>query len=230
MENLKNFEEKNLQSIFDRKVLSIIQHLHPYVKHRLYIAESTGILPKNMYTSNGIIDDSIVKLYKKGFNKDAETNKIKLELFKIIDNDLDALFKKEAFHKNTLSTDFILKDELDSLNEIYTIDEDFDYIMNDELNDISYKQNNNHNHVFLYDIDDSTILNTFEFKDISPLNKEKILGSIYSRLSMKVSDIIDLYAFGKLTYEEISKVKQIDIKRIEKIFKAFDKRFKRNLS
>lgn len=227
---MENLEEKKSKSIFDKKVLSIIQHLHPYVKHRLYIAESTGILPKNMYTSNGIIDDSIVILYEKGFDKDAEVTKIKLELFKIIDNDLEALFKKEAFHKKTLSTDFILKDELDSLNEIYTIDEDFDYIMNDELNDISYKQNNKHNHAFLYDIDDSTILNTFEIKDVSPLIKEKFLGSIYSRLPINVSDIIDLYAFGKLTYEEISKVKQIDIKRIEKIFKAFNKRFKRHLS
>jgi hypothetical protein len=228
MENLKYFEEKNSQSLFDKKVLAAIQHLYPYVKHRLYIAESTGILPKNMYSSTGIIDDSIVKLYNKGFNIDSETGKIKLELFKIVDHDLDVLFKKEAFHQKTLSTDFILKDELDSLNEIYTVDEDFDYIMNDELNDISYKQQNNQNHMFLYDNDDSTILNAFEIKEDS-FNKKKFLGSIYSRLPIKISGIIDLYAFGKLNYEEISKVKQLNIDRVEKIFKAFNKRFRRNL-
>lgn len=227
MENLKSFDEQKSKSIFDKKVLSVIQHLHPYVKHRLYIAESTGILPRNMYTSTGIIDDSIVKLYSKGFDKDAESTAIKLELFKIADNDLEALFKKEAFHKNTLSTDTILKDELESLNEVYTVDEDFDFIMNDELNDISYKQQNSQNHMFLYDSDDSTIFNAFEVTDIPPKNKEKFLGSIYSRLPMKVSDIIDLYVFGKLNYEEISKVKHMEIGRIEKIFEAFNKRFKR---
>lgn len=227
MENLKSFDEQKSKSIFDKKVLSVIQHLHPYVKHRLYIAESTGILPRNMYTSTGIIDDSIVKLYSKGFDKDAESTAIKLELFKIADNDLEALFKKEAFHKNTLSTDTILKDELESLNEEYTVDEDFDFIMNDELNDISYKQQNSQNHMFLYDSDDSTIFNAFEVTDIPPKNKEKFLGSIYSRLPMKVSDIIDLYVFGKLNYEEISKVKHMEIGRIEKIFEAFNKRFKR---
>ena len=229
MKNLKYFEEKMSQSVFDKKVLSAIQHLHPYVKHRLYIAESIGILPKNMFSSSGIIDDSIVELYNKGFDKDAEMNAIKLELFKIVERHLKTLFKKEAFHKNTLSTDFFLKDELESLNEIYTIDEDFDFIMNDELNDISYKQQNNQNHMFLYDIDDSTIFNAFEVKDVTPKSKEKFLGSIYSRLPMKVSDIIDLYAFGKLDYNEISKVKQLDIERVEKIFKAFNKRFKKNL-
>ena len=230
MENLKSFDEQKSKSIFDKKVLSVIQHLHPYVKHRLYIAESTGILPRNMYTSTGIIDDSIVKLYSKGFDKDAESTAIKLELFKIADNDLEALFKKEAFHKNTLSTDTILKDELESLNEEYTVDEDFDFIMNDELNDISYKQQNSQNHMFLYDSDDSTIFNAFEVSDIPPKNKEKFLGSIYSRLPMKVSDIIDLYVFGKLNYEEISKVKHMEISRIEKIFEAFNKRFKRKSS
>jgi hypothetical protein len=122
-----------------------------------------------------------------------------------------------------------LKDELESLNEVYTIDADFDFIMNDELNDISYKQQNNQNHMFLYDIDDSTIFNAFEVNDVTPKSKEKFLGSIYSRLPMKVSDIIDLYAFGKLDYKEISKVKQLDIERVEKIFKAFNKRFKKNL-
>lgn len=229
MENLKYFEEKNSQSIFDKKVLTAIRHLYPYVKHRLYIAESTGILPRNMYSSTGIIDDSIVKLYKKGFDKDADATTLKLELFKIVDNDLEALFKKEAFHKNTLSTDSILKDELESLNEVYTVDEDFDYIMNDELNDISYKQQNGQNHTFLYDSDDSTIFNVFKVSDIPSKNNEKFLGSIYSRLPMKVSDIIDLYVFGKLNYEEISKVKQMNIDRVEKIFKAFNKRFRRNL-
>ena len=224
---MKSLEEKNLQSVFDKKVLSIIHYIHPYVKHRLYIAESTGILPRKMYSSNGIIDDSIIKLYNRGFDKDADTNHIKLELFKIVDNDLEELFKKEAFHKKTISTDFILKDELDGLDEKFTVDEDFDYIMNEELNDISYKQNNNHDHEFLYDIDDSTLLNTFEIKDISPSKKEKFLGSIYSRIPIKVSDIIDLHVFGKLNHQEISMVKQMEISRIEKIFDAFNKRFKR---
>ena len=224
---MKSLEEKNSQSIFDKKVLSVIQYIHPYVKHRLYIAESTGILPRKMYSSNGIIDDSIIKLYNKGFYKDADTNHIKLELFKIVDNDLEELFKKEAFHKKTLSTDFILKDELEKLNENFTVDEDFDYIMNEELNDISYKQNNKHDHEFLYNVDDSTLINTFEIKDISPSKKDKFLGSIYSRLPIKVSDIIDLHVFGKLDYEEISRVKQMEFMRIEKIFNAFNKRFKR---
>lgn len=227
MNNIKHIE--NPKTKFDKKVLSAIQHLHTYVKHRLYIAESIGILPKNMYTSNGIIDEGIIKLYKKGFDVDADAMLIKIELFKITDTYLDELFRKEAFHQKTISTNSILKEELDSLKENYTVDEDFDFIMLDELNDISYKQDDNQEHVFLYDDNESTLLSAFEIEDISAKNKKEILGSMYSWLPIKASDIIDLYVFGKLSYEEISKVKQIEIESVEKIFKTVSKRFIKNL-
>lgn len=230
MKNSKHIEDKNPQTIFDKKVISVIQHLQPYVKHRMYIGESVGILPKNMYTSSGIIDEGIIKLYEKGFNKDAETMFIKLELFKIVDKDLDTLFKDEGFHKNTVSTNSILKEELDGLRETYTVDEDFDYIMSEELNDISYKQNNKHKHLFIYDDNYSSILNAFEVEDISNFNRKKFIGSMYSVLPVKTSSIIDLYVFGKLNFEEISKVTQIEIEIVEKIFSAVNNSFRKNLS
>ena len=99
MGTLNKINSKTTKTEFDKKVLSSIQHLHPYVKHRLYIGESTGILPKNMYFGNGIIDESIAKLYENGFDIDASAMAIKLKLFKLVDKDLDELFKKEAFHQ-----------------------------------------------------------------------------------------------------------------------------------
>ena len=49
---------------FGKLVLSIVSQLQPYVKHRIYIAETMGIIPHNMYRSTGIIDDAMVTLYK----------------------------------------------------------------------------------------------------------------------------------------------------------------------
>jgi len=219
----------NLKTEFEKKVLSAKQHLHSYVKHRLYIGESMGILPKNMYTTNGIIDEGILKFYERGYDQDASTMFIKLELFKIIDNDLDELFKKESFHKNTMSTSTILKEELDNLEESFTVDDDFDYIMLDELNDISYKQDKTHKHVFLYDDNGSDILNAFDVEDISSINRKKKLGNMYSSLSIKVTDIVDLYVFGKLNFEEISKIKQLEINLVEKIFNYVNKHFMKPL-
>ena len=228
MSTLQKINSKTTKTEFDKKVLSAIQHLHPYVKHRLYIGESTGILPKNMYTGNGIIDEGIVKIYENGFDIDTDAMEIKLKLFDIVDKFLDELFKKEAFHQKTISTNTILEEEMDRLKEDYTIDADLDLILNTELNDISYKQDNTE-HIFVYDDSYSDVLNAFDIEDPAKLKSKNLLGSLYSWLPIMAADIIDLYSFGKLTFEEIAKVKHIEIENVEKIFDAVKKSFRNHL-
>lgn len=225
MSSLKEISSKSAQTAFDKKVLSVVQHLHPYVKHRIYIAETTGILPKNMYSSNGIIDDCIIELYSKGFNIDAERLAVKLELFKLVDNYMNELFKKEAFHKNTISTDTILQDELARLGEDYTIDADLDLILNTELSDISYKQDNSA-HLYLYEDKETSLLKAFELEDLTVTESPKVFGRFYSWLPVNISNIIDLYIFGNLEFDEIAKIKNIETSRVELIFEKVKKSFR----
>ncbi|AXP82862.1 hypothetical protein CJ739_3802 [Mariniflexile rhizosphaerae] len=229
MSSIERLNEKATQTAFNKKVVSASQQLHPYVKHRLYIAESTGIIPKKMYASNGIIDESIAKFYEKGYDIDIDTNTLKLKLFKIVDADLDAIFKKEAFHKNTISTNSILVEELDALEENYTIDDGFDYVMNEDLDDISYQQNGHSKHLFLYDDDSNSVLNALDTNAISLNNHKKTLGNLYSWLPLNVSNIVDLFVFGKLSFEEISKIKSIETKRIVHIFDEIKKNFNNHI-
>tara|TARA_R110000868_G_scaffold194178_2_gene439501 strand:- start:1190 stop:1882 length:693 start_codon:yes stop_codon:yes gene_type:complete len=226
---IDKINDKATKTAFDKRVITATQHLHSYVKHRLYIAESTGIIPKNMYSSNGIIDDAIATFYEKGYDIDSDVTTIKLNLFKIVINDLNRLFKKEAFHKNTISTSTILEEELDDLEENYTMNADWDFILNEELNDISYKQDRKHKHLFLYADNDSSVLNAFEVEEASLNNSKQILGNLYSWMPLNVSNIIDLLVFGKLSFEEISKVKSIEVKRVEFIFEEVKKKFKEHI-
>ncbi len=228
MSTYQKINSKSTKTEFDKKVLSAIQHLHPYVKHRLYIGESTGILPKNMYFSNGIIDDGIVKVYENGFDIDADAMEVKLKLFEFVDKHLDELFKKESFHKDTVSTNTILEKELDRLKEDYTIDADLDLVLNTELNDISYQQDNSE-HIFVYDDNYSEVLNAFEVENMASIKSKNLLGSLYTWLPTMAADIIDLYSFGKLTFEEIGKIKHIDVEKVEKIFDAVKKSFRSHL-
>ena len=229
MSSTEKLNEKATQIAFDKKVVAVSQLLHPYVKNRLYIAESMGIIPKNMYESMGVIDESIAKFYENGFDIDMETNTLKLKLFKYADVELDAIYKKEAFHKNTVSTNAMLVEELDALEEKYTIDGGFDFIMNDELNDISYQQNNKEKQLFLYDDDDNSFLGTFEMENVSENKSKVILGGLYSWLPLNVSSIIDLLVFGKLSFEEIAKVKSIEVKRVKFIYEEVNIKFKDHL-
>jgi hypothetical protein len=228
MSTFKELSSKSAQTAFDKKVLSAVPHLHPYVKHRIYIAESTGILPKNMYSSNGIIDECIIQLYSNGFNIEAERMAIKLELFKLVDNYMNELFKKEVFHKNTISTDEIRKHEIAKLGEEYTIDADLDLILNTELNDISYRQDMD-NELYLYEDKETSILRAFELENLSKTESPKVFGRFYSWLPINISNIVDLYIFGDLEFEDIAKIKNIATSRVELIFDKVKKSFRSHL-
>ncbi|MBC3759947.1 hypothetical protein H7U19_16155 [Hyunsoonleella sp. SJ7] len=227
---IDQLNDRSTKIEFDKKVVSVTQHLQAYVKHRLYVAESTKIVPRNMYRSNDIIDEGIAKFYEKGYNIDAETPEIKIELFKIVDADLDELFQKEAFHQNTMSTTGILEDELDGLDEQFTVDEDFDFVMHEELSDISYHQNDRDKHVFVYDDNNVQIQNAFDISDISTRRTKHLLGKFYTWLPLRVSDIVDLFVFGKLSFEDISKIKNIEVKRVERILELVIEDFKEHLN
>ena len=228
MSTIKELSAKSAQTTFDKKVLTAVQHLHPYVKHRIYIAESTGILPKNMYSSNGIIDECIITLYSKGFNIEAEYAAVRLELFKLVDNYMNELFKKEVFHKNTISTDEIRRNEIAKLGEEYTIDADLDLILNTELNDISYRQDMD-NELYLYEDKETSILRAFELENLSKTQSPKVFGRFYSWLPINISNIVDLYIFGNLDFDDIAKIKNITTSRIELIFDRVKKSFRSHL-
>jgi hypothetical protein len=153
---------------------------------------------------------------------------IKLELFKIVDNYMNDLFKKEAFHKNTISTDTILQDELSKLGEDYTIDGDLDLVLNTELSDISYHQDHS-NHLYLYEDKESSILKAFELEDLSASQPPKLFGRFYHWLPINVSNIVDLYIFGKLNFEDIATIKNVETTRVELIFDKVKKSFRRHL-
>ncbi|GAA3573972.1 hypothetical protein [Snuella lapsa] len=222
MSSIEKMNDEATKSVFDKKVLTATQQLHPYVKHRLYIASSTGVIPKNMYTSNGIVDESVAQLYESGYNIDNSALDIKLKLFKIANSVLDNLFEKEAFHKDTMSTNTLLEAERNHLKEDFTFDEGFDFIMKDSLNDDFYSKKDNRSPLFLYDDNTNSVLNAFKMEPSSS-NTKTVLGDFYSRLPLNVSNIIDLYAFGKLSFEDISKVKSIEERRIQRIFDELKK-------
>lgn len=224
----KYFKEDDRKE-FNKRLLSIVPHLHPYVKHRLYIAESTGVLPKNMYCSNGIIDEAILAFYQNGFDANIDTLSLELKLFKIADELIDELYVKEGWHQNNISTSYILEEELSRLEENFTVDSDNDLIMFEDLNDICYHQNKEKKQPFIYDDTGSEILKVINFDESTDHKKQKLLGKFYSWLPMETSNIIDLFIFGKLNFEEIATIKNITSQEVKETIINVRKSFRRNL-
>ncbi len=229
----ENSNSSKQHNEFGRKILSIIAQIHPYVKHRLYTAETRGVIPHNMYNSTGIIDDAIVKLYEKYEGKLNDEQEIKLRLFSITSQRLSLLFIKEAFHKETMSTNQILDDELKLLEENMEMDANDDLSMEEDLDDISYHQADFKKPMYLYADAEKNIINTLDMHDSRiDINNEKRMAfnKVYNWLPLKTSNILDLFVFGKLNYDEIAQIKGVDTQSIKITIQAVGKTFRKNLN
>ena len=229
---MKDYKFERAHDVFGKKVLKAIDRVFPYVKQRLYVAENKGIIPRNMYKTYGIIDDAIVKLYTDYKERLTDENDIKLTLFALVDKQLRALAKKEAFHTDTMSTSEILKNELQQLEEKFVVDADNDLLMPEELDDISYHQKDFEKKVFLYDDMEEHLISAldipFSRQELTD-NKRKALNLLYHRLPEETSNVLDLFIFGKLTYDEIAVIKEVDVYDIKKSIHEISVIFTKNM-
>ncbi len=219
MENvnkLKVHQEKSKSKKFSKKILKLIPELKPYVKHRLFLGEQLGIIPKNMYHSTGIVDDAIISLYQSDISDMQNLSDLRINLFEHTAKRLREIFQQEKWHQEAISTDKILHQELNKLKEKFTYNADEDFIMNEELTDISYHQKDFSKELFLFEDSDQIVKQTF---DLSFLNDErkKMFTKLYQFLSIEASDVIDLHVFGKLNTTEIAQINKVEEKQVSAI-------------
>jgi len=231
MKNTGSNSMKRPKSL-DKKVLSNISILHPYVKQRLKVAESLGIIPKNMYKSSEIIDDVVLEIYENKTDKKIDINQLKLMMFSMSNKKLFKLFKNEEWHKNSISTKVLLDEELALLEEKFTIDSGFDLIMNEELEDISYHQHDGEPHLLESDAIQFDIADFLNLKDklfFKDKGKQNLVLKMYGELSLQSSNIVDLHVLGKLKLDEICKILVLHITEVEKVITFVKDNFRKYL-
>lgn len=231
MKNTGSNSMKRPKSL-DKKVLSNISILHPYVKQRLRVAESLGIIPKNMYKSSEIIDDVVLEIYENKTDKKIDINQLKLMMFSMSNKKLFKLFKNEEWHKNSISTKVLLDEELALLEEKFTIDSGFDLIMNEELEDISYHQHDGEPHLLESDAIQFDIADFLNLKDklfFKDKGKQNLVLKMYGELPLQSSNIVDLHVLGKLKLDEICKILVLHITEVEKVITFVKDNFRKYL-
>ncbi|MCF8713502.1 hypothetical protein JM658_01570 [Joostella atrarenae] len=227
MKSLEKLKEKDSPTAFDKDILSYMEFLHPYVKHRLYVAESKGILPRNLYNSTGIIDDAILKIYED--NLQEKGGDTKLLLFKVVDDILKSVFAKEIQNSNTENSDDFLKGELQSLEIEYFVDAGNEVVLYKDLDDISYNQQNDFDMVYQDETANTEVISTFDLHNEVYHSDNATVGNFYKLLPECVSSIIDLKTFGKLTETEIAKLYNLDVKKVENVVNDAVQQFKEHM-
>jgi len=216
----------------DKKTLAIIHLLHPYVKQRIRVGENLGILPRNMYKSNEIIDEVVLEIYEQGLQKSKEKEELRLIMFEKVNSRINALLESEQWHQDSISTKIILEEELKQLEENFTMDADNDYVMNEDLDDISYHQNDKQQTSLPYDDAEEgirTLLGIDTIKKESYRTDRKSLRRLYYKLPLTSSNIVDLYVLGKLSFQQIAVILKLDILEVKEIIGFVKENFKKQM-
>ena len=220
-------------SSFEKKTLTVVHLLHPYVKQRLRVGENSGILPKNMFKANEIIDEVLLSIYEKDSNKNLDKNELRLTMFQLTNKKLQSLFEDEKWHKRSISTKILLDEELKSLEENFTVDGNNDLIMDEDLDDISYHQNDHEVYSLASDGSQENVLELLDIKDTSVFDKEENKNNfdrMYKMLPLQTSNVIDLYILGKLNIQEISQILNVYILEVKKIIDFVKENFKKYIN
>jgi len=204
----------------EKKTLTVVHLLHPYTKQRIRVGENLGYFPRNMYKSNEIIDEVVLQIYEKGFHTSKDAEALRLIMFEMLNTRLTTLFESEEWHKDAISTKFILEEELKQLEEKFTLDAGNDLIMNEELDDISYHQNDGEKASLPYDESEEgvkTFLGLDEIKRYENFDNRNTLRKVYYKLPINTSNIVDLYILGKLSFHEIAVILKLEVSEVKEI-------------
>lgn len=216
----------------DKKTLSTVQLLHPYVKQRIRVAEKLGIFPRNMYKSNEIIDEVVLKVYEQDLHKSLNQEDLRITMFKLTFDRMNELLESEEWHKDSISTKLILEDELKQLEENFTMDADNDLIMNEDLDDISYHLNDREGVSLPYDEEEEGVKVLFgldEEESQSSWQGRTDIRKLYYKLPLTTSNIVDLYILGKLSFAEIASILKTEIAEVKEIVNFVKETFRKQM-
>ena len=118
------------------------------------------------------------------------------------------------------------------MEENFTIDADNDYVMNEDLDDISYHQNDKQHTALPYDEAEEgirTLLGMDTIKKEDNWTDRKSLRRLYYKLPLNSSNIVDLYVLGKLSYQEIALILKLDILEVKEIIGFVKENFKKQM-
>jgi len=193
---------------FNEVLTGLLPKLERYIRHRLKIYELKKIFPKNYYAPEGIVGDIYLKVYE-DFDNIKDSRDLKIKIFRLADEILESYAAKHMPVRKKISVDKILKEELKMLNEDYTVDADGDLILLEELDDISYKQDEFKRKTFLFDPSALKSFATALGLSVDDFQDEKLramFGSLYANLPETSRRILDLVSHAGLTPAETAEV------------------------
>ena len=211
-------KESSFQEFYKRSSGAITK-LKKFAAAKLKLAEKEGLIDKGFYDANEILDEVFMDVFKT-YSKDQDEKQLRHTLFLKTILKINHKIERENQFGDIINFDAILKDEMNSLKENYSIEADGDYVFDEELDDISYKQNSfNPAHFILDQPMEMELTGKLDLSDTSLFSdKNRILfGASFYTLPPISKTIIELYVFGDQEIDEISETLSVDKKTVQNV-------------
>lgn len=211
---------------FYKKSLAAIPSLKKFAATKLNLAEKEGLIDKEFYDANGILDEVFMDVFKT-FSNDMDEKQLKQTLFLKTIQKINHKIEKENQFADDINIDAILKDELNLLKEDYSVEADGDYIFDEDLDDISCQQNRFNPVKFILDEPmELEITGKLDLNDISLFSdRSRILfGASFYTLPPISKNIIELYVFGNHDILEISQTLKVSEDTVRKVIERVKER------
>jgi hypothetical protein len=219
IKELQHLNQENDFQEFYKKISTTIDILKKFATAKLKLAEKEGLIDKGFYEANGILDEVFMEVFKTYVNNTDEKQLHQTLFLKTIQI-INQKIERENQFADHINIDSILKDELNLLKEDYSVEADGDYIFDEDLDDISYKQNNfNPSHFILDQPMELELTGKLDLSDTSLFSDRNrvLFGASFYTLPPISKTIIELFVFGNQEIFEIAKTLSTDEKTVKKV-------------
>jgi DNA-directed RNA polymerase specialized sigma24 family protein len=230
VKKLQEYKKSGDKEKFYNELLEILQNLRKVVHLKIKQLEKKGIIEKNMYSAQEIVDDVFMKIYEELEEEEVlDEKKLKVRLFVIAKELLDNIRAENG--KEKISTEALLKEEFKELNEKYSVDANGNVVLIEELDDISYHLDDYKDKILLLNQDNfDELVESFDLVkkgEELPQEQVKVISGYYSNLPEISLSLVSHFSFGKLTVEEIAEIHGISVKSVNDIINQVKSKLKK---
>ena len=220
-------DHPDFKAFYD-KVVGVDPDLKNFIQSSLLASENQGLIDRGYYDHEGVSDEVYLAVFQ-DYTADTPVEALRILLFRRALFKLDQLIRDEVNTPNEPSTGGMLKAELDRLDKKFIVDVDGELIMQEELDDISYKQERSHMEpIYLDDHLIEQIVSRFDLDDKFTLAKERKiqLGILYSSIPSISRSIVELFVYGRQGENNIVDILDVEDLSVTRVLKIVQEKFR----
>lgn len=214
--DLVQLKREDKKEEFNSLLLKVMPEVKRYIIRKLNIAMSKHLIPRGKYKPEDIMDQLFIEAYDH-FDEIENKEDFHPWLFIKADSLLDEIMIDEEF--DTLFIDNIdsyAQTEWDAMIEKFSVDGDGDYVMLEELDDISYRRHDYIlKNIFLEDSNKDMMAKLD--KDLGKENIRKHTEMVLHHLPANMRTVFELFTEHQFEVAEISKILNVEILEIEQL-------------